>query len=977
MKHVLLLVAQFCVLISFSQPNFTAAYNQTSFVPSGLLEAVSWTNTHMKNLSGNDESCSGIPQPYGVMGMHDNGKNYFIETGAIVAELSGISITAQKASIDLQILAYAKAFDSLMILTDGSNPNFNDGNIIKSVLFQLSEIPESNAVNMLAKDMQVYEILRFMNSISYGQQYGFNPHHITLANIFGSNYSVLSSQNIQFSPNAITGDNGTTYMLSAEKSAEFGPAIWNPADPCNFSSRSGTPVSAITIHTIQGTYAGAISWAQNCSSSVSYHYVVRSSDGQVTQMVLEGDKAWHVGSENPYTIGYEHEGYVNDPTWYTDAMYNSSAAISRDIIQSGYGINGLRTYNGPSNASIQTLGSCIRIKGHQHYPNQTHTDPGINWDWERYYRLINNVYTPTLITSATGTLYDTGGAAADYSDDEREFWLIQPANTQSITLDFSVFNIETDWDYLFIYDGPTVDDALIGVYTGMNSPGVVTSTGGSLLLEFRSDCATTLTGWEATFTSVPFDLNPPTTVVVPGAQWYTDDFTVQFDDSDNETGVEQRFYLASENLLTPDDWFADGTQGFASESFDVNRNNWFDVTGTFNLTNQKLKFNDINESNSNSYMMVDQSANDAYLYHWTQNITSVGPNQRAGLHFACDNPNLPNRGNSYFVYLREETDKLQLYSVTNDVLTLEAEADVVVNSSQDYDCKVAYNKISGQIVVYVDDMKLIDWVSTSPILNGNSISLRTGNCEATFDNIRVYKNRGASVNVPAGIIDDFNIESLGQSPTGKITSIVIDSAFNISSLYSEQYLLDFTSPTIDFLNDGTGVTDVDTFTTTTLNGNWNAVDIHSDIAFYEYAIGTLPNLDDIVAWTNTSLNTSISEVLSNPIYGQVYHISLRATNGAGLSELFVSDGQRYLEGLNLNEETLQNITVFPNPVENSFSINGATVQPSLIVVYDMNGKVILKTTTSQNIDVSQLAKGNYQVMIQFNQQFIIEQLIKL
>jgi hypothetical protein len=62
---------------------------------------------------------------------------------------------------------------------------------------------------------------------------------------------------------------------------------------------------------------------------VSSHYVVRSSDGQITQMVAEKDTAWHARSANPYSIGIEHEGYVDQPSWFTDAMYRSSAALTR------------------------------------------------------------------------------------------------------------------------------------------------------------------------------------------------------------------------------------------------------------------------------------------------------------------------------------------------------------------------------------------------------------------------------------------------------------------------------------------------------------------------------------------------------------------------------------------------------------------------------------------------------------------------
>ncbi|MEW6470636.1 MAG: peptidoglycan recognition family protein, partial [Bacteroidota bacterium] len=164
--------------------------------------------------------------------------------------------------------------------------------------------------------------------------------------------------------------------------------MWNPAASCNYSSRSQS-ISAVTVHTTQGSYAGTISWFKNCSAGVSAHYVLRSSDGQVTQMVLESKKAWHVGSENGYTIGLEHEGYISQSSWYTTAMYQSSANLVKDICNSGYGINPTTCWNGASCNGTCLLSSTYRIKGHQHYPNQSHTDPGQYWNWGTYYNLIN------------------------------------------------------------------------------------------------------------------------------------------------------------------------------------------------------------------------------------------------------------------------------------------------------------------------------------------------------------------------------------------------------------------------------------------------------------------------------------------------------------------------------------------------------------------------------------------------------------
>lgn len=182
---------------------------------------------------------------------------------------------------------------------------------------------------------------------------------------------------------------GLCFVASAQPalaSTDYPPAIWNPAASCNYSSRTAS-VSHVTVHTTQGSYAGSISWFQNCSAGVSAHYVIRSSDGQVTQMVREADKAWHVGSSNGYTIGIEHEGYVNNPSaWYTTAMYKASAALTKDILASR--ALAQKVYDGSSGWSAKPADSLFNVKGHVNYANQTHTDPGSGWDWPRYKSLV-------------------------------------------------------------------------------------------------------------------------------------------------------------------------------------------------------------------------------------------------------------------------------------------------------------------------------------------------------------------------------------------------------------------------------------------------------------------------------------------------------------------------------------------------------------------------------------------------------------
>ncbi len=197
--------------------------------------------------------------------------------------------------------------------------------------------------------------------------------------------------------------------------AEYGPARWVPAHSSNYSTRSAS-IDRIIIHTTQGSYAGAISWFQNPASNVSAHYVIRSSDGQITQMVRESLKGWHVGNWNSRSIGIEHEGYVADPgRWYTDAMYRASAALVRHLCMK-YGIPMDRTH----------------IVGHVEAPGATHTDPGSGWDWGRYMDLVRGVpegpmyaaSRPNQSAPAEMTSGDREVAWVEWRNDGRATWSI-------------------------------------------------------------------------------------------------------------------------------------------------------------------------------------------------------------------------------------------------------------------------------------------------------------------------------------------------------------------------------------------------------------------------------------------------------------------------------------------------------------------------------------------------------------------------
>ncbi|HEY0640258.1 MAG TPA: N-acetylmuramoyl-L-alanine amidase [Pseudonocardiaceae bacterium] len=189
------------------------------------------------------------------------------------------------------------------------------------------------------------------------------------------------------------------------QSADYPPGIWNPAASCNFGVGRSAAITHVAIHITEGSYAGAISWFKNCASGVSAHYVVRSSDGQVTQMVLESNTAWHVASHNSYSIGIEHEGFANNCGYYTQAMYDSSAALVRDISASR-GISRDGAYDGCVGGDEIPPSSRWKIKGHTNFPT-TKPCPGGCWDWHNYRnKVLNNC---TVVGAIYGKWRELGG----------------------------------------------------------------------------------------------------------------------------------------------------------------------------------------------------------------------------------------------------------------------------------------------------------------------------------------------------------------------------------------------------------------------------------------------------------------------------------------------------------------------------------------------------------------------------------------
>jgi hypothetical protein len=212
----------------------------------------------------------------------------------------------------------------------------------------------------------------------------------------------------------------------------------------------------------------------------------------------------------------------------------------------------LSTVNGSTCLSTDCINTCINTVSSVEVNNSGSTSAEVTWSdtlnstWElsisefttepiNWITVTSNSYTFTNLTPntfyrirvrpvcgfglesanrqaiiATGTNYcsgailtDTGGVEADYSDSETYIRVLIPnLPNKKIQLTFNSFDLELDWDYLYIYDGNSTSapDLSNGGFTGNTIPGPFESTAadGSLTLKFTSDGFVVTPGYEAT-----------------------------------------------------------------------------------------------------------------------------------------------------------------------------------------------------------------------------------------------------------------------------------------------------------------------------------------------------------------------------------------------------------------------------------------------------------------------------------------------
>ncbi|HEY0092715.1 MAG TPA: N-acetylmuramoyl-L-alanine amidase [Archangium sp.] len=345
-------------------------------VPAELLKAISYTETRWEMIQGQVEF-EGVPAAFGLMGLRG-------EKLSEGARLAGVSEEAARTRPEANIRAAAALLSSY---ASELKVDRADLGAWAPAAAKYSGIINNTEAQAQYIHQGVYDIIR-KGAVAQ---------------------TPAGELAVSLMPNQVQAKFASAGVVRS-MSADYAPAIWR-ASP-NYGSRpAGTDISMVVIHTCEGGYSGCWSWLTNSSAQASAHYVVNESGSEITQLVTEANRAWHVAasyscslngsvmcglngvSVNNFSVGIEHGGYASQ-TSFPAGQIDASAKLTCDITRD-------RT----------VVRDSYHIVAHGRLQPSTRTDPGPNWPWSTYISKIKSYCGDT--TSTTGLVIDSSNTNND------------------------------------------------------------------------------------------------------------------------------------------------------------------------------------------------------------------------------------------------------------------------------------------------------------------------------------------------------------------------------------------------------------------------------------------------------------------------------------------------------------------------------------------------------------------------------------
>ncbi len=335
-------------------------------VPQSLLKGIGWIQTRWQMVEGTEEF-PGRPALYGVMALGGEA----LERGAALA---GVTVEAARGDPQANIRA-AAALLARYAADAGVDPAQPQDWAPAVARFSGIDLAEAQAA-----------YLQRVNA-------ALEPEHRMSASGIAASIAQLPCE--------------------VGPGPDYPSALWRPSP--NFNQRpadsTGMPHMVI-IHTCEGEYTGCWSWLVNRASEASAHYVVDEGGTEISELVRERNRAWHIAAlydcgrdhghdcwlngvqGNDFTVGVEHAGFASQDS-FPSAQLEASAAL----------VCGLTRRLGVPR-------DWQHIVGHGQLQPENRTDPGPHWPWVRYLHLIQARCGEIVVDDALA-YNDTAQAGAD------------------------------------------------------------------------------------------------------------------------------------------------------------------------------------------------------------------------------------------------------------------------------------------------------------------------------------------------------------------------------------------------------------------------------------------------------------------------------------------------------------------------------------------------------------------------------------
>ncbi len=118
------------------------------------------------------------------------------------------------------------------------------------------------------------------------------------------------------------------------------------------------------------------------------------------------------------------------------------------------------------------------------------------------------------ITTCSMIIYDDGGIDGDYSTSCNSTLTINPATPGNLISISGTVDVESSWDYLYVYDGASASAPLLNTYSGTYTITDLTSSTGPLTLVFTSDASVVYPGFALTVSCISNTCPKPTNLTV-------------------------------------------------------------------------------------------------------------------------------------------------------------------------------------------------------------------------------------------------------------------------------------------------------------------------------------------------------------------------------------------------------------------------------------------------------------------------------